>query len=139
MTYTTLANGDQNNSSPWVPRALTAVGLGALAFASGTLYRNSNNNDVVATTTLVRGGGSANMVFTNDGLTKKENADGKCFSKTCKEKCKDQINVCRTDKKCCEKCSEELCDTCSVSGIVEVGPFGGECKVLQDCLEKNCE
>mmetsp|Transcript_31493 Transcript_31493/g.35272 ORF Transcript_31493/g.35272 Transcript_31493/m.35272 type:complete len:263 (+) Transcript_31493:96-884(+) len=44
MTYTTLANGDQNNS-PWVPRALTAVGLGALAFASGTIYRNSNSNN----------------------------------------------------------------------------------------------
>mmetsp|Transcript_52794 Transcript_52794/g.59012 ORF Transcript_52794/g.59012 Transcript_52794/m.59012 type:complete len:135 (+) Transcript_52794:130-534(+) len=134
MTYTTLANGDQNNS-PWVPRALTAVGLGALAFASGTIYRNSNSNNdvVVATTTLVRGGSGENMVFTLAD-------DDKCFSDTCMEKCRDEIKACRKDTNCCENCSDELCDTCSRSDFVEVGPFGGECKALKKCLkDSSCD
>mmetsp|Transcript_44380 Transcript_44380/g.50106 ORF Transcript_44380/g.50106 Transcript_44380/m.50106 type:complete len:154 (+) Transcript_44380:78-539(+) len=151
MTYTTLANGDQNNSSPWVPRALTAVGLGALAFASGTLYRNNNNNDVVvaSTTNLVRGDGGENKVFhlgdvgpMADCPYKKEvNLEYKC---ECAEKyCKPEFKACREDnktdcndkiKKCFNKGKCENYVTC-VNNMAKAGPI----VPFQECLQQNCE
>ena len=160
MTYTTLANGDQKNSL-WIPRALTAVGLGALAFASGTHYRNSNNDVVAATTNLVRGGGGENKVFTlaDDGLTKKENAlvmlavcplpDVPAFLKpvcSCAMKnCGKEIDACGKDSVCYKNVTEELPKCFDVGSFPEfedcadqLVTFAGPGVALQQCLVQNC-
>jgi len=165
--YTTLKNEDQNNS-PWVPRALSAVGLGALAFASGTIYRNSNNNnDVVAsTTTLVRGGGGGeDQVFhlADDGLTKKENdvvplavcSDLKTPNLapvcTCAKKkwnkeegCQEEFENCTNDKKRggCKGKVKECFEEQSIDGFRECmeqyETLGKPIVYLQLCLATRC-
>jgi len=52
MTYSNIPTEDQK--SVWFPRALIAVGLGAMAFVSGTIY--SSNTTVPVATNLIRGG-----------------------------------------------------------------------------------
>mmetsp|Transcript_48593 Transcript_48593/g.49376 ORF Transcript_48593/g.49376 Transcript_48593/m.49376 type:complete len:262 (-) Transcript_48593:220-1005(-) len=128
--YTTLKNEDQNNS-PWVPRALTAVGLGALAFASGTLYRNSNSNNdvVVATTNLVR----AVCPFKprNDFLEKV------CICGM--YRCEKEFYSCRKDPVCfrnVRKCFSSFPEFQDCADQLDT--FAGPGVALQYCLEENC-
>jgi len=124
--YTTLKNEDQNNS-PWVPRALTAVGLGALAFASGTLYRNSNSNDVVvATTTLVRGGGRCpfrcGSAFLEDVCT--------CGMHECEYEFKD----CRNDRVCFKDAKKCF----NMGSFLEFQHCADRLARFAHCLEERC-
>merc|ERR1719491_2101850 len=138
MTYTTMPN-DQQARNPWVPRAL-AVGLGALAFASGTIYSNHGTAVVssgLPTVRLVRGGDpSKEEYLIIEDLPKKVAELLACAQ----EHCQSAIDTCKDDDECAANLKK--LPTCvdgdwlkpeCVAGLIT--PAG---KPLEECIRTNC-
>jgi len=135
MTYSNIPTEDQK--SVWFPRALIAVGLGAMAFVSGTIY--SSNTTVPVATNLIRGGlgrgGLLHALGVRYGLEAPTGELAFLYLQTacplvgvepdptgdlaelcdCARKCDDEGVACGTD------------DTCEHNALV----------VIPDCLEDN--
>jgi len=130
---------DQQARSPWVPRTLV-VGLGALAFASGTIYSNHGTAVVSSGLPTVRvvggrGGGGIEEVEIED-LPKKLAELLACAQ----EHCAIDLHTCKDDDEC--SANLDLLPTCVDGDWLKPGCVAGLItpagKPLEDCIRKNC-